>query len=521
MQVRLREMADSDDALGPLNPFAWLAAAGFVLTEAIRDPDREAVAVAATKRRDQPSEPVFPPLDLGGPPFTVVPAGDDIRAFRLADRDTNRLQSPAPPDPRNGPDSGARQPETPVVSAQDVRAVIDQDAVLHFFCKPGNAGSAAAISQVGTDGTRQLIGFQLDEDLHRFNVIVSAPTNRAPLAGRYKIGETSGKAAWRWMRVKDGGSFSPGSQLHPQELDRESEAPQPLAMVDGEFKFGNEQDGFRATGTGHACRVRLQGRREMQVSGIAALGDGFGKFKDRGSGILVCCGTVDSSGYRGSVLVRVNDTFGTLETSEPLARILPIHSPEHGVTWLTVYAEAESSGPAAPLSTSSGPPGVVYQQQLRLLELDVCAAGAPGLKSTRSVKQLVGTVTCRVVMDESIAEGTAEDPLPFATWREFSFVDFLGKPVGGFVVESTDGYALRADVCGAKGFRFGGVGNVISGTGRFKGMSASFTESTFAVLNPCVSSSVYTLRVDDTEGSFLARDGVWRDIPVEEVLQKK
>jgi hypothetical protein len=404
------------------------------------------------------------------------------------DQTTPRVpRVPAPPVPS--------EPVSPTAGVSTLRpealqALIDQDVHFQIFSIPEKANSRS----LATTSGGELAEFHIKEAWHRFNIVTSAPTNCAPLTAGNTVGERVGAGAWRWM-------FSD---------DR-------FAMVDGLIEFGDVGDGFRATGVGGAASVTIRGRKQLLITATGAVSEGLGKFRNHEDGIFIYCGILDPArGFQGTVTLRVADRQGTLQTTDPLPPLLQLaHNPEQGVTWLTIRAQAVPSAPVAPLA--DGQPGAIFQQDARLVDIDFTPRGPKGLECAMGVRQAIGKVTSHVAFDANGAAGTPNNPLPFAVWREFSFFDSLNKPLGGFTAQSSDGIAFVTDVSGARGFRFGGTGRILEGSGLFDGMSGVVTENTLAVLDPYAGSSVYTLRVDDPFGRFSARDGVWRDIPVSEV----
>jgi hypothetical protein len=510
MQKGLDGIAFNPNLFAPLDPLVWIQLASEVVFAAIGFPLMAGSVADGRSNGTDPlrsRQPVIPPSSPFFDPTRKPGWGKN--PFR-------------PPQPRPAPaDSGkvATDPGKLAVRAEDLQALIDQDAVFQFFSLPEKGETSVAIPDYDVADSRSVIGFHLSEILHRFNVNVSAPTNRAPLAGRATVGESVGTCSWRWMLMPDDFVMTPGEEPPPTRLNPVT--AQRFAMLDGIFKLGGGEDGFRGSGAGQTFPVMVRGRAQLRVTAVGTLSGGFGKFKGNEDGFFIYCGTVDPSGFHGSIILRVGDLPGRLQTHEPLPALEVEQNPEHGVTWLTVFAQAIPSALVDPLAATDDQPGVIFRQEARLVDFDFATRGARGLECTRAIRQVVGTVTSRVAFDTRVGGGAPRDPLPFAAWREFSFVDALGKPVGGFTAEATAGSGVFTDVMGVKAIRFGSTGRVLTGTGRFEGMSAMISENSLAVLDPHASSSVYTLCVDDPEGRFFAHAGVWRDISVEEVQQRK
>jgi len=521
MQRGLDEIASSTSRFGPLDPVAWIVLAGNVIVAAIRiSPEAyqtESAAVNPESRFPGPLSPLPAPtaasFQLRSQPSSETPPGPRYKRPPWSPGwGPNPFRPPAPPPVPNPPPA----PE-PAARAQDLQTAIDQDAIFCLYSLPES--TSAGITDYDDAHNRNLIGFQLNEVLHRFKVNVSAPTNRAPLAALYTLGETVGTSSWRWMIMPDDFVLTPGGDPPVTKLN--PDGSQRIAMLDGLFRFGDGEDGFRGWGTGQTFPAKVRGRKELYVTGIGLATDGFGKFQRLENGVFIYLGSIGAAGFRGAIMLRVGDIPGELQTFEPLPELEPASSPEHGVTWLTVQAQAIPGARPESLALDDQTPGVVYKQDLRLIDIDITTRGPGGIESARAIRQVVGSVTSRVAFDTSVGSGTASDPVPFSVWRSFSFVDSLGNPVGGFVAESAAGRAVFTDVGGVRGFRFASTGHVVSGTGRFEGMSALISENTLVVLEPYAGSSIYSLRVQDPDGRFIAHAGRWRDIPVTEEAKAK
>jgi hypothetical protein len=523
LEKGLNTIASRDSAIAVLNPLEWLVLAENILTAVWEHPsDRMAKLIVA----EEPVSAVTLTPTVTSQrvtPFPGVPTSSVARTLATASAAVQYTRPPHAPGWGANPFQPALPPKTssapqvtrPSVTSAQLQALIEQDAFFLFYSRPDTDNRSEGIGYYDDTGKRQVIGFHLSNDLHRFNVMVSAPTNRAPLASRDKLGEIVGTSTWRWMFKPVG--FAGNQHVEPPPTEMDSDADQEFVMLDGLFRLGDGENGFHAMGAGRTHPVMIRGRKELNVTAIGVLTEGFGKFAGRDHGIFVQSGTITAAGFRGSLILRVPDLPGTLQTPEPIPELQRIKTFEYGVTWLTLRATAIPSTSAVPLPPDSPQPGVVCTQDLRLIDMDVSTNAADVLRCTTAIRQIVGSVTSYITFDRAVGQGGVADPMPFAVRSEFSFVDFLGKPVGGFTTESADGRALFTDLAGVVGIRFASTGKVIGGTGRFVGMRALVSANMLATLEPWAASSVYTLRVEDPEGRFFAHAGVWRDIPVSEI----
>src|SRR5262249_41170420 len=142
-------------------------------------------------------------------------------------------------------------------------------------------------------------GYNVGGSVHRFNIHVSAPTNLAPLSGRYTLGEAVGTCTGRWVVSPDsagGRNDAFGFDLAaPQKLS----SPRPFTVTDGLFRLGDGHDGFRCTGAGEMMPAMLRGRRIVRIAATGTLSDGFGKFERGKNGFFISSGTLGTSGFRG------------------------------------------------------------------------------------------------------------------------------------------------------------------------------------------------------------------------------
>ncbi len=506
MQRGLDGLAETD-GLGPFDPLAWMRLATEILLAASGKP------VSAL------SGYPFPKVENSVADVSARPAREPERFTPYFDPTRKPGWGKNPFKPPKPPLTNSAPLPAPPVRPEDLKRLMDQDAIFHFYSIPEKSDVSIAVPDYDDVENRTVIGFHFTEMLHRFHVNVSAPTNRAPLASRHHVGENVGACTWRWMLMPDDYVMTPGGEPPATRLNPTTS--QRFAMLDGTFKFGTGKDGFHGTGVGQTTPGIVHGKAQLRVTAVGTISDGFGKFKGRDGGFFVYCGTIDPSGFRGALILRVGDIPGTLLTTSPLIRMQEQNPPEHGITWLTVLGEAVSPVSAPQLESSAKQPGVVMEQTARLLDVDFAAAEDGELRCNRSLRQVVGKITTRMAFAPDAAKGTPEDPLPFAIWREFSFIDALGQPIGGFTTESASGGAVVTDLLGIKGIRMAGTGSVLAGTGRFEGMRAVIAENSVIALNPCTGSSVYLLRVEDPQGQFYADAGVWRDIPAEDVRPVK
>ena len=414
---------------------------------------------------------------------------------------------PASGQPPGGAGAGAAPPgaaATGAYSPEVLQRLVDQAAYFNAFSIPDAKRRDIAIR--GQGGGGEVVGFRVDEDLHRFSVSVGPPTAEGGLRASNAVGESYGKFTHRWMLVPGDFVAAPGREPPPTALD--PSRAQRFVMLDGECRFG-DGDGFRGFGAGVTFPVADGGRSELLAATVGTILEGFGSFKGHEEGTYLHCGSLSAEhGFTGNMLLRVMDTPGTLRTSARLPSLRPQRSPEPDITYNVFRGQAVESDPVTPRVSPDGQLlGLKVVQGLRLISLNSGAASGGGVRGSARVGQVIGKITAHVNFNPAYPGGTNLNPIPFTTFDELTFTDGSGRDIGGFTGDSSEGRVFNTRVAGQPGIRFGGVGQILTGTGPFQGMQGLMTDNSVVVFTPHVSASLYVLRVHDPGGRFRAGVG--------------
>jgi hypothetical protein len=403
-----------------------------------------------------------------------------------------------PPSPPPGPSATTLSPEV-------VQYLVDQAAHFNMYSMPDPSLANPAIYAPGHGNS--VVGVRVHEVLHRFDIITRPPTAQVPLRARNIVGEPAGKFIHRWLMMPHDFVASPGPEPPPTPLD--PSRSQRFVMLDGTCTFGNGEDGFRGFGAGQTTPTTINGQSQLRAMAVGTIIEGFGKFKDHEEGTYVYCGTLDSQrGFMGNVLLRVMDRQETLRTEHALSAVeggKPI--PERDIVYIMFCGQAVPADPVSPnLGPDGRPIGLIVEQGIRLFNLYFKTSGHGGLQTTESVGQMVGKITAKVIFNPATPGGTALDPIPFTAYDEFVFVDHAGRRLGTFTADSSEGRVFTTLLAGQPGIRFGGVGQILSGTGQFEGINGLMTDNSTVCFVPHVSRSLYILRIYDPHGKFRATD---------------
>jgi hypothetical protein len=387
----------------------------------------------------------------------------------------------------------------PPVPADIVQHLVDRAAHFNMFSMPGRRAASAAI-RASSGG---VIGVTVHEALHRFSITTRPPTGSAPLTARSVIGERAGSFTHRWLIAPADFVAAPNREPPPTRLD--PSVSQRFVMLDGTCTFGDGADGFRSFGAGRTLPTTVNGEPRLLATAVGTILGGFGKFKAHEEGTFVYCGTLlPDRGFTGNVLLRVVDQQETFRTDRALPPLDARPNPEPDVSYVIFRGQAVASDPVTPRVGPDGrPTGLVVEQGIRLLALDFKAAGQGGLQSTASVGPLIGRITAHVTFNPTAAPGTALHPIPFTSADEFVFFEREGgPPVGAFTADSSEGRVFQTQVGGQPAIRFGGIGQVLGGTGSFQGINGLMTDNSVVVFTPHVSASLYVLRIHDPGRRF-------------------
>ena len=349
------------------------------------------------------------------------------------------------------------------------------------------------------------IGYVLQERLRRFNVVMQPPKSGSGLRASNTVGEEIGTFQSRWLFCPDDFQALPGFEPPPTRL--EPARRQRFVMVDGECTLGDDADGFRGFGTGTTFPL---GEGKLLAAAVGNVMEGRGRLKGL-VGTYTYCGTLNSyEGFRGSLMLRVMDPQGVIQTTGTLPAIDGQSWPERDVTYFMFRGQARETDKVTPLIGVEGTPeGLNVAQQLRLFETDAASHGRSGLRSSSHIGQVIGEIDAQIIFNPAAPGGDALDPIPYTAFDEYKFTDSHGRSVGSLFIDEGEGRTFNLQVTGAPGqpaIRFGGFGPILRGTGSFEGLQGLMTDNSVVSFTPHVSASVYVIRVNDPKGKYRLGD---------------
>lgn len=406
--------------------------------------------------------------------------------------------SVATPPNANTAQQGAPGPEV-------IQRLIDQVAGFNLFVVPQGGNTTA------TD-VNGLTGFVASADLHRFSVVMERPTSRGIQATNV-MGENVGRINLRWFLIPDNFVARPDRQ--PQQQTRlNSSISQRFVMQETTFTFGDGRDGFRSFGAGRTFPMMVGKRPRVMVGAIGNITEGFGKFRGH-EGNFTVCGDLTPNGFKGNILVRIQDNDGGLRIHGDLPPIQPQPDPDPDTTYL-LWTAQKGTGSDQENSASFGPDGQLrglnIPTELKLLELDYAVANGFQARDI-SIGEVFGREIGfgRGSVPGADPAGTALSPFLFEGVARYSFFDARGKTVAAITTNVLEGRRFDMRLPGAPaapGLRFGFFGPIVYGQGLFEDFEGMFFGATASVFNPPPGDHVithfYMARINDPQGKFRA-----------------
>jgi hypothetical protein len=403
-----------------------------------------------------------------------------------------------------------------------LQQLVDQATGFNLFAVPDQRSSTNAA------GKQE---FSASENLHRFQVVLKAPTSRGVQAANI-VGEVVGRLTLRWIVIPDNYYARPDRQPPAVRLD--PAVSQRFVMQEMTLSFGDGSDGFRSFGTGRTFPMLVGLRPRIVVSAVANVTEGFGRFRHH-DGNLTICGDLMPNGFCGNILVRFQDPAFDLRTSGSLPKIQPQPDPDPQTTYFLWVGQKGEEQPGYENHFSLGPDGQVrgmdITTQEKILHLDFAVPGGFQAKSFTTEKKIVGLEIGfgRGSIPDAPPTGTPLSPYMFEGVAQYTFFDNKGTSVGSLLTNVIEGRRFDMRLPGAPNevaWRFGFFGPIIYGTGCFEGVEGMFYGASGSIFNPPPGAHIvthfYMARMNDPEGKFRAAvaSGGWSGTTVEESTAK-
>jgi len=395
------------------------------------------------------------------------------------------------------------QPAASTYSADLVQRLLDRAAHFSFYSSPeGRHDDSGARPDAAAD-IRGMEGFRISERLCRFQVVMMPPTGNSGPRASNAVGEQLGSFRSRWVLCPDHFEALPNREPPATLLDPNKR--QRFVMLEGECALG-DGDGFCGFGTGTTLPST---GGTLLAAAVGNVMEGRGRFAGL-VGTYTYCGSLTHEGFRGTLMLRVMDPQGVIQTERTLPMLDSGLRSEPGVTYLIFRGQATETDKVTPLLQPDGTLfGLNVAQQLRFFQTDA-AAGPGGLRSTSETGQVIGEIDAQIIFNPAAPGGDALDPIPYTAFDEYKFTDRHGQSAGSLFIDESEGRTFNLHLAGAsrqQAIRFGGFGPILRGTGSLAGAAGLMTDNSVVSFMPHVSASVYVIRLNDPQGKYRVGGG--------------
>ena len=357
-----------------------------------------------------------------------------------------------------------------------------------------------------------MIAVLVNEQLHRFEVVVEPPAGPRGLTALNRVGQPVARVGIRWTPIPD--DFQAAPNLLPPPTILNPFRSQRFCMLDGHLDFADPaHSGFRAFGCGRTFPGVSGGQPVLYVGAVIDVLEGLGVLGGLpgptfpGATMVVNGFIQPPDNLALNLMVRIMDPLGRLSATGPLPPLQPMPDPDPNAVFLFFLGEVDPDRPVQLVLGPNGLPiGSDVFERLRLIRIAFDAGGTASLRSHSEEGPVVGTVSARLYFNFL-------DPQPVSPIQTtngiFSFFDLEGRTLGTVLSNMVEGRAMRTELPGAPMpvFRFGGFGPILGGTGEFAGAAGMMSMSSAISVFPRTLSNLYVLRLEDPAGRLRARLG--------------
>ena len=341
----------------------------------------------------------------------------------------------------------------------------------------------------------------VNEELHHYEVNVSAPTCSDGVLAENRIGESVANVHIRWTPIPDDfeaapGKYPPATLLIPFFSQR-------FCMLEGQLTFKDSaQSGFRAFGTGRTFPVVEGGKNRLRIGAVIEVIEGLGDFRGL-SGAFVINGYIAPPNELAlSLVLRIMDPDGMLRAASTSAPVTTLPDPDPHATFMFFLGEVD---PTRPVKLNVAPDGTILgsevHERLRLVNISFDVGKDRGPRSRTTEGPVVAAVDATLHFNPM-------DPRPvspiYTSEGVFTFFNRQNQSIGQVLCNMVEGRAMKTDLKGAPMpvFRFGGFGPILGGSGFFQHADGMMSMNSAISVFPRTLSNLYIFRFYDPTGQF-------------------
>lgn len=385
---------------------------------------------------------------------------------------------------------------------ETVQYLLDQAAYFNLFSVPDKTGCEPIV----VSGAN-LYGFEVNEKLFRFRVNLQSAASDECLKWDNLIGETVGSCRQQWLIMPDDFIAVPDRPPPPTLLD--TTRSQRFVMSDALYVFGTNGDGFRGFGTGCTYPLSVNGNKRLFVAAVGSVIEGHGRFSGY-EGTYTYSGWLDPQrGFTGNFLFRAIDPDGSLSIGNELHEFHQTNLSSDDLTFILFRGQKKNRFQKSryDFSPDGNLEGFSAEQELRRYDLDCAIQSRKGICANKRLGQVIGKMKSKVFLNlmNPGAPGTAEAPVSFSSYNEYSFFDNNGNEIGSFAATGGEGRSFNLRFKGfpeQQALRFGAFQTLTDGKGCFSGVQGLLTDNSAAGVAPHALSTLYVLCINDPDGRF-------------------
>jgi hypothetical protein len=355
-----------------------------------------------------------------------------------------------------------------------------------------------------------LTAVNVNEELHRFQVIEDRAKDHGGLQASNRVGEPVAAVHIRWTPIPE--NFQAAPDVYPPTTILNPFVSQRFTMLNGQLSFKDpDNSGFHAFGAGRTFPATENGQSVLRIGAVIEILEGLGAFAGM-TGAFVINGYIQPPLKLAlNLMVRVMDPQKKLQAHGPLALLRPVPDPDPNATFMFFLGETDTS---KPVKLNVSPDGQILgsevYERLRLVRLDFdLTSGGP--RSRMVEGPIVGEVSATLHFNPLAP--TTVSPIQ-TTNGVFTFYDRDGNSLGTLLSNMVEGRAMRTPLEGAPMpvFRFAGFGPILGGTGFFDQADGMMSMNSAISVFPRTLSNLYIFRFYDPQARFReAAERAWHD----------
>lgn len=426
---------------------------------------------------------------------------DGNRSRRMRDAGTSR-QGDGSPGPSSLPDVNVES--NPYETVQEL---LDRAATFNLYAAPDSRQREAAPLTPGSPddlfGINGGYGFDVRSELRQLEAVAGLDE-----AGKFRVQQGLGSGVGffrsRLMLSAEDAAWSPGTLPPPRMFDPGH--PQSFVMVDPLFSFGDGEDLLLGYGVGRTFPTVVDGRPRLFVGGVGNVTRGRGRLRGV-EGTFVLNGELRGLGFCGNVSCRLLDPEGIFQADREPPPVPSTREVIPDTTYIVMRGEKLDRTTRTEVGSPrrDGLASLVTSGDVLSVDYRSTRDPASGLTAWMLPGERIARVQTTMVLDILAPPGTAEAPNAPTMTHVYSFFGPDGGEIGSITAEVILGRSFQVrfpTLPEQEALRYGGVGPIRGGTGRFSGVQGTLSVNSAVGIAPHLLSMQNVLQVADLGASL-------------------